>query len=93
MSKCRGCSGLAARRVEELLQAGGQFLRKAGGPGGIHQAKFNQVPEVRAVLVAESGELDPHEGFQVEHPEKRRICRIADIGFATGSCGRTFSLA
>ena len=52
---------LALRRVDQLLQAGGQPRRIAGRPGRVDQADLEHVAEMGLVLVAVGRELHPHE--------------------------------
>jgi len=62
----------------------GEDRGEPGQPPGVEQADVDQVAEVGAVLVANGGQLDPHERLEPEHLEGAGVLGVADVGIGQG---------
>ena len=56
-----------------------QFRRKGRAPTRVDQPDVEQVAQVRAILVAEGRQLDPHQRLQRKHAERPGLLGLAHV--------------
>lgn len=62
----------------------GEDRGELGQPPGVNQAHVDQITQVRAVLVAEGCQFDPHQGIQRDDAKRAGVLGLADIRIGQG---------